>query len=75
MDCQFEYKGYQGKVYHFTRGTEITGYGAEIYKNGERLLVTNHGWNLIQSYSIDSVIEESKKYIDKISVPQQQELF
>lgn len=66
MDKQFEYKGYVGKVYHFTRNEKIIGYGAELYKNGERLIVTNHGWNLIQSYSIESVIEESKKYIDNI---------
>ncbi len=66
MDKQFEYKGYVGKVYHFTRNGQITGYGAELYKDGERLLVTNHGWNLIQSHSIESVIEESKKYIDNL---------
>lgn len=40
--------------------------GAEIYKDGERLLVTKHGWNFIQSHSIESVIEESKKYIDNL---------
>ncbi|MBO5749989.1 MAG: hypothetical protein J6R36_03475 [Bacteroidaceae bacterium] len=66
MDKTFEYKGYVGEVYHFTRNGEITGYGAMLYKDGERLLVANHGWNLIQSYSIESVIEESKRYIDKL---------
>jgi hypothetical protein len=66
MDKQFEYKGYVCKIYHFTRNEKITGYGAALYKDDERLVVTNHGWNLIQSYSIDSVIEECKKYIDKL---------
>ena len=65
MDKQFEYKGYVCKIYHFTHNEEITGYGAALYKDGERLVVTNHGWNLIQSYSVDSVIEECKKYINK----------
>lgn len=66
MDKQFEYKGYVGKIYHFAHNEKITGYGAALYKNGKQLLVTNHGWNLIQSYSIESVIEECKKYIDKL---------
>ena len=48
MDKQFEYKGYVCKIYHFTRKEKITGYGAALYKDGERLFVTNHGWNLIQ---------------------------
>jgi len=68
MDKQFEYKGYVCKIYHFTRNEEITGYGAALYKDGERLLVNNQGWNLIQGYSnsIESVIEECKEYIDKL---------
>ena len=66
MDKQFEYKGYTCKILYFTRNKEIIGYGAALYKDGERLLITNHGWNLIQSYSIESVIEECKKYIDKL---------
>ena len=66
MDKQFEYKGCVCKIYHFTRNKEITGYGAALYKDHKRLFVTNHGWNLIQSYSIESVIEECKKYIDKL---------
>ena len=51
---------------HFSRNEKITGYGAALYKDDVRLLVTSHGWNLIQSYSIDSVIEECKNYIDKL---------
>lgn len=66
MDKKFEYKGYVCKIYHFTRNEEITGYGAALYKDSERLLVNNHGWNLIQSHSIESVIEECKIYIDKL---------
>ena len=66
MDKQFEYKGYVCKVYHFIRNEKITGYGAALYKDGKRLLVTNNGWNLIQSYSIESVTEEYKTYIDKL---------
>ena len=66
MDEQFEYKGYVCKIYHFTRGEIITGYGAALYKDGQRLIVTNHGWNLIQNGSIDSVIEDSKRYIDNL---------
>jgi hypothetical protein len=66
MDKQFEYKGYVCKIYHFTRNEKITGYGAALYKDGERLLVANHGWNLIQNGSIDSVTEDCKKYIDKL---------
>lgn len=68
MDKQFEYKGYVCKIYHFTRNEKITRYGAALYKNDKQLVVTNHGWNLIQSYSIDSVIEECKKYINDIKV-------
>lgn len=66
MDSTFEYKGYVGEVYHFTCHGKITGYGAKLYKDGKRLIVTNHGWNLIQSGSIESVIEDSKNYIDKL---------
>lgn len=66
MDKQFKYKGYVCNIYHFTRNEEITGYGAALYKDGERLVVTNHGWNLIQNGSIDSVIEDCKKYINKL---------
>jgi len=66
MDKKFEYKGYVAEIYHFICNEKITGYGAALYKNDKRLLVTDHGWNFIQSYSIDSVIEECKKYINKI---------
>ena len=68
MDKQFEYKGYVCKIYHFTRNNnkEIIGYGAALYKESKRLVITNHGWNLIQNGSIDSVIEDCKKYIDKL---------
>lgn len=67
MDKQFKYKGHVCKIYHFTSNGRIIGYGAALYKDGKRLVVTNHhGWNLIQSYSIESVMEECKKYIDKI---------
>jgi len=72
MDKQFEYKGYVCKIYHFTYNNQfthnekITGYGAALYKDSKQLIVTNHGWNLIQSYSIESVIEECKEYIDKL---------
>ena len=45
---------------------KIIGYGAALYKDGEQLAVTIHGWNLIQS-DIGSVIEECKKYINNIS--------
>lgn len=66
MDKQFEYKGYICKIYHFTRNEKIIGYGAALYKDNKRLLITNNGWNFIQSYSIESTIEECKKYIDKL---------
>ena len=66
MDKQFEYKGYVCKIYHFIRNEEITRYGAALYKDGKRLVVTNHGWNFIQNGSIDSVTEDCKKYIDKL---------
>ena len=66
MDKQFEYRGHVCKIYHFTRNGKISGYGAALYKGGKRLLVANHGWNLIQSGSIDSVIENCKKHIDKL---------
>ena len=66
MDDKFDYKGYVCEIYHFTCRGEIFGYGAALYKDGERLLVANHGWNLIQSYSIESVKEECMKYIDKL---------
>lgn len=66
MDRQFKYKSYVCKVYHFTRNEKIIGYGAALYKDGERLLVNNHGWNLLQSYSIESVIEKCKEYIDNL---------
>lgn len=66
MDKQFEYKGYICKIYHFTQDKKIMGYGAALYKDGNRLLVINHGWNLIQSYSIDSVTEKCKEYINKL---------